>query len=229
MTKNPPVAIVTGASRGLGRTIAKRFATEEVKVIACARSQAELAELAQEHPNYIDPFTCDITNEQQVQALINHSIEQHDRLDYLINNAGLGKFATIDQLSTADWDLMMNVNVKGSFLAAKYAIPHLKRSKGHIVNISSVAGDEAFAKGGGYCASKAALNMLADALTLELKKHEVRVTTISPGSIKTTFHNPKDYALEPEQVAETVWSVISAPKKFIYGKITIRPQVPPQS
>lgn len=223
-----PVAFVTGASQGLGKAIAQRLATEGVQVVACARSAEALQALAGDFPDRIHPVPCDLTDAKQVEASISETIEKYGRLDYLINNAGVGKFGSIDQLSEADWDQMMQVNLKGCFLTAKYAIPHLKESKGHIVNISSIAGEVAMAGGGGYCASKAGLNMLSETLTLELKKHEVRVTTISPGSIKTHFHNPKAYALTPEQVTETVWSVISAPKQVIYGKITIRPQVPPK-
>lgn len=221
------VAIVTGASKGLGRQIAKRLATEGIRVVACARSTDQLTSLAKEVRGNILPFTCDVTDSSQVQAFISYTIKETGRIDYLINNAGLGHFATIENLSEHDWDLMMNVNLKGSFLTSKYAIPYLKQSKGHIVNISSIAGSVAFAGGGGYCTSKAGLNMLSEALTIELKKHEVRVTTISPGSIKTEFNQPKDYALEPEQVADTVWIVINAPKKVIYNQIMIRPQVPP--
>jgi len=221
------VAIVTGASKGLGRHIAQRLASENVQVVACARSTELLNTLAKETKNRIRPFTCDITDAKQVQALIQFTIEQTGRIDYLINNAGLGHFAPIEELSEADWDEMMQVNLKGSFLTCKYAIPHLKQTKGHIVNISSIAGSVPFAGGGGYCTTKAGLNMLSEALAIELKKHEVRVTTISPGSIKTQFGQTKDYALEPEQVAETVWNVISAPKSVIFSQITIRPQVPP--
>ncbi len=224
MTK---VAIVTGASKGLGRQIAKKLVAKGVKVVACARSTKQLHSLVKECGDHLLPFTCDITDSSQVQALISYTIEQTGRLDYLINNAGLGRFATIDNLSEHDWDAMMNVNLKGSFLTCKYAIPYLKQTKGHIVNISSIAGSVAFAEGGGYCASKAGLNMLSEALRIELKNYEVRVTTISPGSIKTKFNQPKDYALEPEQVAETVWTVIQAPKTVIYSHITVRPQVPP--
>lgn len=221
------VAIVTGASKGLGRQIAKRLAAEGIQVVACARSAELLNDLAKEAKQNILPFSCDVTDASQVQALIEYTIEQTGQLDYLINNAGLGRFAPIDQLSEEDWDAMMNVNLKGCFLTAKYAIPHLKKTKGHIVNISSIAGSVAFASGGGYCTSKAGLNMLSEALSIELKPHEVRVTTISPGSIKTEFNQPKDYALEPKQVVDTVWTVISAPRSVIYSNITIRPQVPP--
>lgn len=221
------VAIVTGASRGLGREIAKRLATEGIQVIACARHTEQLNALAKEAGNNVRPFTCDVSDAHQVQSLIADTIEKAGRIDFLINNAGLGRFAPIEHLSVEDWDAMMQVNLKGSFLTSKYAIPYLKQTKGHIVNISSIAGSVAFAGGGGYCASKAGLNMFSEALAMELKKHEVRVTTISPGSIKTEFNQPKDYALEPEQVAETVWNVIRAPKSVIFSHITVRPQVPP--
>lgn len=222
------VAIVTGASKGLGRAIAKRLAAEGIQVIACARSIKLLNTLANEAKKNILPFPCDITDSNQVQSLISFAIEQTGRIDFIINNAGLGHFANIENLSEDDWDEMMQVNLKGSFLTCKYAIPHLKQTKGHIVNISSIAGSVPFAGGGGYCASKAGLNMLSETLAIELKKHEVRVTTISPGSIKTQFHQQKDYALEPETVAETVWNVINAPKSVIFSQITVRPQVPPK-
>lgn len=221
------IAIVTGASKGLGRAIAKRLATEKIHVIACARNYDQLVTLAEESPKQILPFKCDVSDSSQVQSLIAYTIEQKGQLDYLINNAGLGCFNSIDKLSEDDWDKMININLKGSFLTCKYAIPYLKATKGHIINISSIAGSVPFINGGGYSVSKAGLNMLSETLSLELKQHEVKVTTISPGSIKTDFHHPKEYALEPEQVADTVWTVIRAPQNMIYSQLTIRPQVPP--
>jgi NAD(P)-dependent dehydrogenase (short-subunit alcohol dehydrogenase family) len=219
-------AIVTGASKGLGRAIAKRLAEGGAYVVAAARSKDKLEHLASEHPGRIIPFVCDVTRSDQVRAMIEFTVERSGRLDILVNNAGLGRFAPVDELSEEDWDLMMDVKLKGAFLACKYAIPHLKKTEGHIVNISSVAGTEAFATGGGYCASKFGLMALTDALTLELKPHHVKVTALCPGSIKTEFHRPKDYAMEAEQVAETVWTVVSAPKGVIYNQIIMRPLVP---
>ncbi|NWO07316.1 MAG: SDR family NAD(P)-dependent oxidoreductase, partial [Alteromonadaceae bacterium] len=99
----------------------------------------------------------------------------------------------------------------------------------HIVNVSSVAGIEAFPGGGGYCASKFGLMALADVLTKELKKHEVKVNTICPGSIQTEFsENPKSYALTAEQVTEAIWHIVTAPEGVIYNQVIMRPQVPPQ-
>jgi NADP-dependent 3-hydroxy acid dehydrogenase YdfG len=220
------VAIVTGASKGLGLAITRRLASGGARVVAAARSEDKLEALAKEHPDKIVAFPCDVTQSSQVKALIDFTVERYGQLDILVNNAGLGRFAPVDQLSEEDWDLMMNVNLKGAFLCCKYAIPHLKQTEGHIVNISSVAGIESFAGGAGYCASKFGMMALSDALTLELKPHHVKVTTICPGSIKTEFNRPKDYAMEAEQVAETVWTVVSAPKGVIFNQIVMRPLVP---
>ncbi|MGA9174800.1 MAG: SDR family NAD(P)-dependent oxidoreductase [Thermoactinomyces sp.] len=220
------VAIVTGASKGLGRAIATRLAQGGAFVVAAARSKDKLEQLEQKVSEQIVPFQCDVTKTPDVKALINFAIERFGRLDILINNAGIGRFGKVEDLSEEDWDQMMAVNLKGAFLACKYAIPHLKQTEGHIVNISSVAGTESFAGGAGYCASKFGLMALSDALTLELKPHHVKVSTVCPGSIKTEFGRPKDYALEAEQVAETVWTIVSAPKGVIINQVIMRPLVP---
>lgn len=220
------IAIVTGASKGLGIAITRRLVREGATVIASARSKELLDLLAQEAPEQIIPHPCDVTQSKQVQQLIETVIQRFGKLDLLINNAGLGYFAPVDELTEEQWDEMMNVNLKGAFLTCKYAIPHLKQTEGHIVNISSVAGTEAFARGGGYCASKFGLMALSDALTLELKPFHVKVSTLCPGSIKTEFGRPKDYALDPEEVAEAVGMVVSAPKGVILNQIIMRPLVP---
>lgn len=220
------VAIVTGASKGLGAAIACRLAKEKIKVVASARSTDKLEGLAKEFGNAIDPVPCDVMDSKQVQDVIRHTIDRYGRLDYLINNAGLGHFAPVESLSEDEWDEMMNVNLKGAFLHCKYAIPHLKKTEGHIVNISSIAGTEAFATGAGYCASKFGMMALTDALTLELKPYQIKVTALCPGSMKTDFNHYKDYAMEAEQVAKTVWTIVSAPKGVIYNQILMRPLVP---
>lgn len=220
------VGIVTGASKGLGKAIANRLAQEGAIVVASARSEAELNELANKHPGHIYAFPCDVTEPTQVKALVQFTVERFGRIDFLVNNAGIGKFGSVEQLSVEDWDQMMAVNAKGPFLTSKFSIPYLKKTEGHIVNISSIAGTEAFATGSGYCASKFALMALTDALTLELKPYHVKVTAICPGSIKTEFQPPKDYAMDPEQVADTVFTVLSAPKNVIYNQVIMRPLVP---
>ncbi|MXQ52220.1 SDR family NAD(P)-dependent oxidoreductase [Shimazuella sp. KC615] len=219
-------AIVTGASRGVGYEIVKQFVQAGYQVVATARNKEYLHQLTRNAPDQILPVACDITKRDQVEDVVNQAISKWGQLDILVNNAGVGHFAPVEDLTEEQWDEMLEVNSKGPFLTCKYAIPHLKETKGHIVNISSGAGLNAFANGGGYCASKFALMALSDALTQELKPHHVRVSTICPGSIKTNFGTPKDWALSPEKVAETVQMVISSPKEVIYGQIVMRPQVP---
>ncbi|MFD1427799.1 NAD(P)-dependent dehydrogenase (short-subunit alcohol dehydrogenase family) [Kroppenstedtia sanguinis] len=223
------IVIITGGSKGLGASLARRFAQGGAQVVAAARSTDALERLAGEFSGHIFPFTCDLTQADQVKSLIDTTVNQFGKLDILVNNAGVGRFGSIPELSEEDWDLMMNVNLKGPFLTSKFAIPHLIPSKGHIVNVSSVAGIEAFPGGGGYCASKFGLMALADVLTKELKKHEVKVNTICPGSIQTEFsENPKSYALTAEQVTEAIWHIVTAPEGVIYNQVIMRPQVPPQ-
>ncbi|MFC4078128.1 SDR family oxidoreductase [Salinithrix halophila] len=226
---NGKVAIVTGASKGLGAAVARRFAKSGAQVVAAARNRDKLEALTREYPDQILPIQCDITQPDQVQDLINTTAKELERIDILVNNAGIGRFGKVQDLSIEDWDQMMDVNLKGVFLACKYAIPHLIRSKGHIVNVSSVAGTVTFSGGGGYCASKFGLMALSEVLTQELKKEEVKVNTLCPGSIQTDFFDdPKDYALSAEQVAETVWLMVTAPSGVIYNQIIMRPQVPPE-
>jgi NAD(P)-dependent dehydrogenase (short-subunit alcohol dehydrogenase family) len=220
------VAIVTGASRGVGYKIVKQFVQAGYQVVATARDKEALNQLVKIAPEQVLPVNCDITKRLQVEDVVSQTIAKWGKLDILVNNAGIGHFAPVDELTEEQWDEMLEVNSKGPFLTSKYAIPHLKETKGHIVNISSGAGLNAFANGGGYCASKFALMALSDALTQELKPHHVRVSTICPGSIKTNFGTPKDWALPPEKVAETVLMVVSSPKEVIYGQIIMRPQVP---
>lgn len=221
------VAIVTGASKGLGKEIVRRFASAGIFVVASARSVDKLQELQAEFPNRVVGVSCDVTKSSDVKNLVEQAIQHFGQLDFLINNAGLGHFAPVEDLTEEQWDEMMDVNLKGAFLACKYAIPHLKQTQGHIVNISSVAGTEAFARGAGYCASKFGMMALSDALTQELKPHYVKVSTLCPGSIQTEFSaNPKSYSLHASDVAESVYQIIRAPKNMIIGRVIMRPVVP---
>lgn len=226
---NGKTAIITGASKGLGASLTRRFAEGGAQVVAAARTTAQLKELAAEFPDRILPFTCDITQADQVKSLIETTVNRFGKLEILVNNAGVGRFGQIPELSEEDWDLMMDVNLKGPFLTSKFAIPHLIKTKGHIVNVSSVAGIEAFPGGGGYCSSKFGLMALSDVLTQELKKEEVKVNTICPGSIQTEFFpQSKSYALTAEQVSDAIWHMVTAPEGVIYNQVIMRPQVPPE-
>jgi NAD(P)-dependent dehydrogenase (short-subunit alcohol dehydrogenase family) len=217
------IAIVTGASKGIGKAIARLFAEKGAIVYALARG-------IQEDPMYqnIIPIPCDITKENQVSSTIEKIVKENGTIDILINNAGVGHFAPIHQLEENQWDEMINVNLKGAFLCAKYVVPHLLTKKsGHIINISSVAGIEGFPTGTGYCASKFGLMGLTDSLLKELKPHGIKVSAICPGSVQTYFggSEPKDYALLPEDVAWMAYQMVAAPQRVIMNQVVMRPKV----
>lgn len=226
------VILVTGASKGIGRAMSLLFAEKGATVYAIARSESLLQDIAQEAANLegrVIPTPCDVTDRQAVEEMIKHIVHTEGKLDVLINNAGLGHFAPIHELTEAQWDEMMNVNVKGVFLCTKYAVPHMiERQTGHVVNISSVAGTVTFTGGGGYCASKFGLMAFNDVLTQELKPHNVKVSVICPGSVQTHFgqSDPKDYALRPEEVAYMAYQMIAAPEHVIMNQLIMRPIVP---
>ena len=226
------VALVTGASRGIGRAITLLFADKGATVYALARGMEGLQAVKKAGETFsgqIIPTPCDITNGQQVAEAVEQAFQQSGHIDFLINNAGLGHFAPVHLLDESDWDEMMNVNLKGTFLCTKYVVPHLlSQGKGHIINISSVAGLEGFAGGGGYCASKFGLMGFNDALTKELKPKGIKVSVICPGSVQTHFGgtDPQDYSLHPEDVAFMAYQMASAPERIILNQVIMRPKVP---
>ncbi|BAU29042.1 3-oxoacyl-[acyl-carrier protein] reductase [Aneurinibacillus soli] len=226
------IALITGASKGAGRAMCLLFAEEGATVYAAARSTDLLDELVQEAAGLegqIIAAPCDVTNGAAVEQLIQRITDEKGQIDILINNAGLGHFGAIHELTEAQWDEMMNVNLKGVFLCTKYVTPHLiKQKRGHIINISSVAGTVTFPGGGGYCTTKFGLMAFTDILTQELKSHNVKVSVICPGSIQTYFGgtDPKDYALHPKDVAQIAYQMAAAPEHVILNQVIMRPVVP---
>jgi NADP-dependent 3-hydroxy acid dehydrogenase YdfG len=226
------VVLVTGASKGIGRSMCLLFSEKGAIVYALARSEALLHELAHEAENHagrIVPAPCDVTDGTAIQELVGRIIREEGHIDVLINNAGLGHFGPIHELSEEQWDEMMNVNLKGVFLCTKYVVPHLlQQQRGHIINISSVAGTVTFPGGGGYCTTKFGLMAFTDILTQELKPHNIKVSVICPGSVQTYFGqtDPKAYSLRPEEVAYIAYQMAAAPEHVIMNQVIMRPVVP---
>ena len=229
------VALVTGASRGIGLAIVRRLGEMGARVAVCARQESALraaAEgLAREGIKVL-PLVADVTRPEAVDCLVQKTRQELGDIDILVNNAGIGVFAPAHELAEADWDRVMDTNLKGVYLCSKAVAPAMiRRRAGHIINISSLAGKNTFAGGGVYCASKWGLQGLTACMAEDLRGFGIRVSVICPGTVETEFspHVGKDPArmLQPEDVAHAVAMLITqAPQSFI-SEVLIRPTLKP--
>lgn len=185
------VAVVTGASSGIGRATALRFAVDGAIVVAVGRNQNELGALrdeARDLPGSIKPHLADVTETSQMDRLVTETIEFYGKIDVLVNAAGIIKNGSVEDTTLADWDKMMNVNVRSMFYLMQKAVPYLVETKGNIVNVSSVTGLRAFPNVLAYCVSKAATDQLTHCAALELAPKGVRVNAVNPGVVVTNLH-----------------------------------------
>lgn len=185
------VAVITGASSGIGRATSLRFAADGATVVAVGRNQHELGSLRDESRDFagtIKTHLADVTETSQVDRLVTETVEFHGKIDVLVNAAGIIKNGTIENTSLLDWDKMMNVNLRSMFYLSQKVVPHLVASKGNIVNVSSVTGLRAFPNVLAYCVSKAATDQLTRCSALELAPKGVRVNAVNPGVVVTNLH-----------------------------------------
>lgn len=211
--------IITGASRGLGRAIAKKLARYNTNVVISARNLDQLKELENQFTN-IFAIKADITKEKDVQNLIQQTISKFNQIDILINNAGVYSKGTINQISLEEWNKIINTNLTGTFLCTKEVIKYMiPKSSGHIINISSVAGKKASKYNSVYCASKFGVLGFSKSITKDLKDYNIKVTTVCPSAIDTDLfgqfkpHIPKSLMLKPEKVADIIYKIIIGKKK----------------
>jgi 3-oxoacyl-[acyl-carrier protein] reductase len=236
MTSQPQlsgqVAIVTGGSRGIGLAIARGFVAAGGKVVVSGRSQSDLDAAAAELGDHIAVVQGDIADAKVAEALVGTATKRFGGVDVLINNAGVGKFAPVADLTIDDWNRLMATNLTGVFLCTKAAIPALKqRGGGWIINISSLAGRNSFAGGAAYCASKAGLNAFAESLMLEVRQDNIRVSTVMPGSVQTAFSAggdapEHDWKLSADDVAQVVFDLLGHNARSLPSRVEIRPSKP---
>lgn len=183
------VAVITGASEGIGAAIARRFAGEGARVVLAARSEEKLKALAEElGSERALAVPTDVTDAEQVKRLMARTREHFGGLDILVNNAGVGLYASVAEMAWADFEQMWKVNFFGVVRCIREALPDLRERRGMVVNISSVAGKLAIPYLTGYCASKFALNAFSTGLRMELAQAGVRVVVVCPGTVRTPFH-----------------------------------------
>lgn len=190
------VAIVTGASRGLGKAIAMEFGREGATMVVCARYQSptglvgtasETAMAINAHGGSALPVPCDVTDEAQVEELVARVTETYGRIDVLVNNAGVMEpKALLWEIEPHAWDQMMAVNLRAPYLTCRAVVPVMLRQRhGNIINIGSPAGSTSRIEGGAYCSSKAALHTLTLCLAKELKEHNIAVNVFDPGPLRS--------------------------------------------
>jgi NAD(P)-dependent dehydrogenase (short-subunit alcohol dehydrogenase family) len=185
------VALVTGASSGIGRATARLFATNGAAVVAVGRNEVELQKLRDEirdGEGSIRIHLADVTEFSQVDRLISETVQHLGKIDVLVNAAGIIKNGNIEDTTLDDWDKMLNINLRCVFYMMQKCAPHLEETKGNIVNVSSVTGPRAFANVLAYCVSKAGVDQLTRCSALELAPKGIRVNAVNPGVVVTNIH-----------------------------------------
>ncbi len=227
------VALVTGGGRGIGRGIALTLAPEGAHVVVCARSESEIHAVVEEiraQGGSASSIVADVGIPADAERCAHTVLERYGRLDILVNNAGMGVFKPVAELSVEEFDRMWSVNVRGVFLMTKAFLPAMmKAERGAIVNIASLAGKNSFRGGAGYSATKWALRGFAGSLMLEVREHNIRVVTIFPGSVDTSFSaagKKGDNIPRPEDIGETVLFAVTAPQRTMISEIDVRPTRP---
>jgi 3-oxoacyl-[acyl-carrier protein] reductase len=239
MATNERVALVTGGTRGIGLAVARRLAREGLTVGISGRSPGSVEEglerLRKEVPSArFAGHASDARSEDEQRALIAWTDETFGRLDVLVNNAGIGEFASVEDLDPERFRAVVETNLFGPYYATHFAVPLMKRSGGgFIVNIGSLAAVNAFAGGSAYNASKFGLLGFSDATMLDLRPQGIRVAAILPGSVATEFghsHGNRDYSwmLTADDVGEAVADLIRFPDRAIASRIDLRPSRPPK-
>ncbi|NPA34058.1 MAG: SDR family oxidoreductase [Chlorobi bacterium] len=222
-------AIISGVSRGIGKAIAVKFLSEGIKVAGIGLNDPQW--------NYPDFkfIRADVREQQQVEEAFNIALDfLGDKLDVLVNNAGLGYFKPVEDLSSEEFIEMFEVNVFGTFYLTRLAVPIMKKQgKGHIIFLGSVAALNGIAEGTGYCATKFAVRGFALSLFKEVRQFGIHVTLIHPGSVKTDFFRnfPSvevgDWMLKPEQVARSVFHAIQCEENCNVLELELRPLILP--
>lgn len=233
------VVVITGASSGLGEATARRLARDGAKLVLGARRLDRLQALAKDLSlGEGAAVKTDVTKADQVQALVDQAVKLHGRVDVILNNAGLMPHSPLERLKIADWEQMIDVNIKGVLYGIAAVLPYMTAQKsGHIINVSSVAGHLVRPGSAVYSATKHAVRIISEGLRQEVKPYNIRSTIISPGAVATELPNSiteadvamgiKDfyahYAIPVDSFASMVAFAMSQPENVDVNEILFRP------
>jgi 3-oxoacyl-[acyl-carrier protein] reductase len=232
-----PAALVTGATEGIGRAIAFALAREGHPVGVCARTAPRVEALVAELRAAGFAATgaaCDVADPESVASLVRRVETDLGPIGVLVNNAGIARLKPFDELTLEDWDATMATNVRSLFLTTRLVLPGMRqRRAGTIVNVASLAGRNGFAGGTAYTASKHAVLGFSRSLMLEVRKENIRVITICPGSVATPLIRQQqalsvrlDHILQPEDVATAILDALRLPARALVSEIDLRPTDP---
>lgn len=231
------VVLITGGSKGIGYGIAESLMNQGAKVAITSRSQdsadeaaAKLNELGSGEALGVAADVRDMNSQQQAVDKIS---QQWGQIDVLVANAGLGHFASIEDMTAEQWNEVIDTNLTGVFYSIKASLPALKKSKGYIITISSLAGTNFFAGGSAYNASKFGLTGFTQSVMLDLRQDGIKVTTIMPGSVATHFNgnepnNDDDWKIQIEDMGQLVVDLLRMHPRTLPSKVEVRPSKPPQ-
>jgi 3-oxoacyl-[acyl-carrier protein] reductase len=233
------VGVITGASSGIGRATALALAARGVRLSLLARSQEALAQVVAQAmeagTGEAVSHSCDVRDEMAVEWSIAQTLERFGRLDILINSAGLSLNGEVDGYALEDWRTVVETNLTGTFLTCRAVLPQMKRQgAGEIINISSGAGRNGIKQMAAYCASKFGVIGFTESLALEVRSHNIRVSTLLPGSVGTDFsrvakRQERDdatdigYSMTPEEVASVIVAMLEQPRQAWTSEVVLRP------
>lgn len=229
--------VVTGGTKGIGYAIAEQLLKSGARVFVCARNKVELKQALEKLSAFgrVDGEVCDVRSEAQVKMMLDEAVRVFGAVDVLVNNAGIGIIGkTVEEMSADEFEQTLQTNLFGVFYACHHAIPLMReRGGGYIINISSLAGQNAHPKMAAYNASKFGLNGFSEALMQEVREHNIKVTTVCPGSVNTFFggDEPSEdqmWQLQPEDIAQVVMDLLDMNARALPSKIEIRPANPPK-
>lgn len=238
-TLSSKVALITGGTKGIGFGIAQSLLEEGINVAITGRELAT----AQEAANNLNKSSnskakaiglqADVRNFESQKKAVASTLAQFGQLDVVIANAGLGHFASIEDLTPTQWQETIDTNLTGAYYTIKASVDALKQSKGYYITISSLAGTNFFAKGSAYNASKFGLTGFTQAVMLDLRHHGIKVSTIMPGSVSTYFNgnepNQSDsWKIQIEDIGELVIDLLKMNPRTLPSKIEVRPSMPPK-
>ncbi len=233
-TQEKKVILITGGSKGIGFGIAEALLKAGHQVAITSRTAAAANKAVDELKVHGDvlPLEADVKSFESQLKAVQQVIDKWGKLDVLVANAGVGHFAAIDELDVSLWQETIDTNLTGVFYSVKAAVEHIKKTQGYIFTISSLAGTNFFANGAAYNASKFGLTGFSQAIMLDLRKYNVKVSTIMPGSVATFFneHEPdqeKDaWKIQPEDIGELVLDMLNMHPRTLPSKVEIRPTSP---